>query len=80
MSSELEHHVPSRQAPSEATDAVLKASDPVPDGAQEVRGIEFDEYRGRNITVVEMISGMATMGFQASSVSEAVRIINEMVR
>ena len=67
------------EAPSHATGAVLKPSDPVPDGAQEVKGIEFDGLEGRDITVNELVSNMATMGFQASAVSDAVRIINDMV-
>ena len=65
--------------PTSAADAVLKASAPVPEGAQRVRGIEFDRFEGRDITVDEMVAGMAGMGFQASAVSEAVRIINDMV-
>ena len=66
-------------APTHATDAVLKASGPVPDGAQEVKGIEFDKFRDRDITAKELVSGMANMGFQASAVSNAVDIINDMV-
>ncbi|KAF2086853.1 Deoxyhypusine synthase [Saccharata proteae CBS 121410] len=66
------------QAPSGATDAVLKPSDPVPDGVQEVRGVEFNDYADRNITAEELVAGMAQMGFQASSIGEAVRIINGM--
>ena len=67
------------RVPSHATDAVLKPSDPIPDGAQEVKGIEFDKFRDRDITVQELVSGMAHMGFQASAVSDAVDIINDMV-
>ena len=65
--------------PTAAANAVLKASNPVPKGTREVRGIDFDDYAGRNITVEEMVAGMAGMGFQASAVSEAVRIIDDMV-
>ncbi|KAF2810973.1 Deoxyhypusine synthase [Mytilinidion resinicola] len=65
-------------APSGATDAVLKRSDPVPDGARQVEGIDFDKYGDRPITVEELVSGMSSMGFQATSVGEAVRIINDM--
>lgn len=69
-------------APSTATDAVLKPSDPVPDGARQVKGIEFDDYArsGRSITVQELVAGMETMGFQATSVGQAVRVIDSMVR
>ncbi|KAF2012601.1 Deoxyhypusine synthase [Aaosphaeria arxii CBS 175.79] len=66
------------EAPSGATDAVLKPSDPVPEDAREVKGIEFDNYAGRGITVQELVGGMASMGFQATAVGEAVRIINDM--
>lgn len=66
-------------APSGATDAVLKPSAPVPEGAKEVQGIDFNQYAQRSITVEELIGGYANMGFQATSVGEAVRIINDMV-
>lgn len=66
-------------APSTATDAVLVASDPVPAGSQQVRGLEFDRPDGSDITVAELVDSMAGMGFQASAVGDAVRIINEMV-
>ena len=69
----------SARAPSGAADAVLKPSDPVPDGSRTVQGIEFDDYANRSITVDELVAGMANMGFQATSVGEAVRIINDMV-
>jgi hypothetical protein len=69
----------SSSAPTGATDAVLKPSEPVPEGAQEVQGIDFNQYASRSITVEELMSGYATMGFQATSVGEAVRIINDMV-
>ncbi|KAF2854459.1 deoxyhypusine synthase-like protein [Plenodomus tracheiphilus IPT5] len=65
-------------APAAATDAVLKPSDPVPEGAREVQGIDFNKYASRPITVEELVGGYANMGFQATSVGEAVRIINDM--
>ncbi|KAE8873709.1 hypothetical protein PTNB73_00341 [Pyrenophora teres f. teres] len=65
-------------APTGATDAVLKPSEPVPEGAREVQGIEFNQYASRSITVEELVAGYAGMGFQATSVGEAVRIINDM--
>lgn len=67
------------KAPAGATDAVLKPSDAVPEGSREVRGIDFDNHAGRQITVDDLVAGMANMGFQATSVGEAVRIINDMV-
>jgi deoxyhypusine synthase len=66
-------------APAGATDAVLKPSDPVPAGSREVQGIDFNHYANRSITVEELMGGYANMGFQATSVGEAVRIINDMV-
>lgn len=68
-----------QDAPMGATDAVLKPSDPVPEDATPVKGIEFNDYAGRSITVDELLAGYTTMGFQASSVGQAVKIINEMV-
>lgn len=66
-------------APSGATNAVLKPSDPVPEGAVPVKGIEFNDYKDRNITAEELVRGMTNMGFQASSIGQAVDIINGMV-
>ncbi|KUL85129.1 hypothetical protein ZTR_06276 [Talaromyces verruculosus] len=66
------------QAPSSATAAVLVPSAPVPDDARKVRGVDFDDYVDRDITVSELVSNMSTMGFQASAIGEAVRIINDM--
>ena len=67
-------------APSIAADAVLKESDPVPNGMVEVNGIDFNKYDDCDIPVHELVSAMGNMGFQASAVSEASRIINDMVR
>jgi deoxyhypusine synthase len=66
-------------APSSATNAVLKPSAPVDDKARKVEGIDFNQYASRSISVEELVSGYANMGFQATSVGEAVRIINDMV-
>lgn len=66
--------------PAAAVDAVFKPSDAVPEGARQVRGIDFDDFRSHDVTVKELVAGMASMGFQASAVADAVRIINEMVR
>jgi hypothetical protein len=65
--------------PSGAAAAVLKPSQTVPDGTPQVSGINFDQYSGRDITASELLAGMTNMGFQASAVAEAVRIINDMV-
>jgi hypothetical protein len=66
-------------APSGATDAALKASDPVPEGAVPVHGLDFDHFADRDITVAELVDNVGNMGFQASSIGQAVKIINGMV-
>ncbi|KAG5298670.1 deoxyhypusine synthase [Histoplasma ohiense] len=43
-----------------------------------VTGIDFNEYAGRDITVAELVDGIAGMGFQASAMGDAVQIINDM--
>lgn len=68
-----------QSVPSTVTDAVLKPSDPLPHGMTQVEGIDFDRYTDRSITAEELITGMKNMGFQATSVAEAVRITNNMV-
>ncbi|KAI9924315.1 hypothetical protein ASPWEDRAFT_52883 [Aspergillus wentii DTO 134E9] len=70
--------VPGGAAPSSATNAVLVASEPVPEGTHQVRGVDFDHFQGRDITVAEMVDNMSHMGFQASAVGEATRILNDM--
>jgi len=66
--------------PSAATDAVLVKSVEMPEGAQKVEELDFNKFKGRPITVDDLFQGMKHMGFQASAMCEAVRIINEMVR
>ena len=66
-------------APSSATDAVLKPSHPVPEGSDRVRGVDFNHHGAHKITVEEMVAGMSSMGFQASAVGDAVRVIKDMV-
>jgi deoxyhypusine synthase len=65
--------------PSSATQAVLVPSAPVAEDARQVRGVDFNQFAHRDITVPELVANMASMGFQASAVAEASRIINEMV-
>jgi deoxyhypusine synthase len=66
-------------APSSVTAAVLKPSVEMPEGSQRVEELDFNEFSGRSVTVEDLIKGMNNMGFQASSIGEAVRIINNMV-
>ncbi|KAN0110063.1 Deoxyhypusine synthase [Hyaloscypha variabilis] len=64
--------------PASVTDAVLVPSNEMPEGSQRVEELDFNKFAGRDITVNDLISGMNNMGFQASSIGEAVRIINDM--
>jgi deoxyhypusine synthase len=68
----------SSSAPQTATDAVLVISEEMPEGSKVVEGINFDKHEAK-FDIDDIIKGMATSGFQASALGEAVRIINEMV-
>ncbi|KEZ41865.1 Homospermidine synthase (spermidine-specific) [Scedosporium apiospermum] len=65
------------QPPTAATDAVLVSSDEMPKDAQKVEELDFNKLK-RPITAEDLLDGMRHMGFQASSIAEAVRIINDM--
>ncbi|KAG8526195.1 uncharacterized protein KY384_000188 [Bacidia gigantensis] len=60
-------------------DNILGHSADVPEGTPEVSGVDFNHYQDRNITVAEMLDSMRHTGYQATSVAEAVRIIDTMV-
>lgn len=64
--------------PSAATEAVLVPSDEIPKDAQKVEEIDFNVFKGKPITVEDMLDNMKHMGFQASAMGDAVRIINNM--
>lgn len=66
------------QPPSAATEAVLVQSVEMPEDAQQVEELDFNKFKGRPITADDLLQGMKHMGFQASSMCEAVRIINGM--
>ncbi|OWB58291.1 hypothetical protein B5S28_g4304 [[Candida] boidinii] len=68
----------SANIPGLATDAVLKESIPVPDNFEEVKGIDYSKPESRNSKAKFLVNSMKTMGFQASSVSKACDIIDEM--
>lgn len=70
----------SNAPPASATSAVLVQSTGMPEGSQKVEELDFNQFAGRAITVDDLIGGMNHMGFQATSIGEAVRIINDMVR
>lgn len=78
IASDAPHHRTSN-APDMASDAVLKPSAPVAPGARAVRGLEFNDHVDKPLTVEELVEHMGGMGFQATAVSEAVRIVNDMV-
>ena len=61
-----------------ATDAVLVKSEEMPDDAQQVEELDFNNLK-RPITAEDIFLGTRHMGFQASSMGEAIRIINDMV-
>jgi deoxyhypusine synthase len=69
----------STDAPEGAKNAVLVQSEEMPESAQKVEELDFNKLKGP-ITVDDLFRGMRHMGFQASSMGEAIRIINEMVR
>ena len=64
--------------PSAAKEAVLVKSEEMPEGAQQVEDFDFNKFKGP-ISAEDLLTGMHHMGFQASSIGEAVRIINGMV-
>ncbi|KAG7193999.1 Deoxyhypusine synthase [Scheffersomyces spartinae] len=64
--------------PELATGAVLVKSEPVPEDFEEVKGIDYSKDTAFNMSATDLIALMRTMGFQASSVSSACEIINNM--
>ena len=62
----------------EVTNAVLVKSEEMPKDAQKVEELDFNKLKGP-ITAEDLFLGMRNMGFQATSMSEAIRIINDMV-
>ncbi|KYK55693.1 hypothetical protein DCS_07657 [Drechmeria coniospora] len=66
-----------KAAPSAAKDAVLVPSEEMPAGSQKVEELDFNKIKGP-VTAGDLLLGMRNMGFQASSMAEAVRIINDM--
>lgn len=67
--------------PSRATDAVLVASDPLPDDARQVRGIDWTSLPAASRSVIaDFVINLSNQGFQSSSIGAAIRIINDMVR
>lgn len=68
----------SDKLPAIASDAVLVKSVPVPDDFVEVKGIDYSQDSAYNMRAKDLIKSMETMGFQASSLSKACNVIEEM--
>lgn len=68
------------EQPSGALEAVLKSSDPIPESwvTREVKGIEFNDFRDRPVTVCDLIAGMETIGFQGSNLARACKVVDAM--
>lgn len=62
--------------PADAQSAVLLRSAPMPTDAVQVEGPRFEEQDPRDL--IALLDKMGSIGFQGSSVSEAVRIIERM--
>ena len=66
--------------PSKATDAVLVPSEPIPEDAPQVKGIDWTSLPPEQRTVIaNFVNGMTSQGFQSSSIGDAIQIINDMV-
>lgn len=61
--------------PAGAAAAVLLKSDPVPDDAISVKGPDFDSP----LDLQELLASYKRIGFQASSLANAIDIVNKMV-
>ena len=62
--------------PSAALEAVLVQSTPMPEGAVEVRGYDFNN----GVNYSELFNSYLRTGFQATSIGQAAEEINRMVR
>lgn len=61
--------------PSDASAAVLLRSEPVPESAIPVQGPNFEN----SLTVQQLLQSYERIGFQATSLSKAIDIVNKMV-
>jgi len=44
-----------------------------------VKGLDFNDFKNVDITAAELVENMAQMGFQASSIGQAAKIVDGMV-
>lgn len=66
--------------PTKATDAVLVQSDPVPQDAREVKGIDWAALPpDQRHVIADFVQTLTSQGFQSSSIGDAINIINDMV-
>lgn len=70
---------PMSGVPTTVTEAVFKPSEPMAAGSKVVKGIDFDDFAGRHVTVLDLVQHMDVMGFQAMNLSKAIKIVDEMV-
>lgn len=61
--------------PSEASAAILKPSEPVSSDAVSVEGPNFDN----DLSLQNLLSSYERVGFQATSLGRAIRIVDKMV-
>lgn len=66
--------------PGAALDAVLVASEPVPEDAQQVAGIDWPSLPPESRSAVaDFVLKMSQQGFQSTAIGDAIQTINEMV-
>lgn len=63
-------------APLEASAAVLKPSEAVPESSISVQGPQFD----KSYNLQDFLASYQRIGFQATSLSKAIEIVDQMVR
>ena len=61
--------------PADASAAILKPSDPIPEDAVTVEGPNFDDP----LTLQQLLDSYKRIGFQANSLGKAIDIVNKMV-
>jgi len=64
------------QVPPEASAVILKPSEAVPESSISVRGPQFD----KQYNLQDFLASYQQIGFQATSLSRAIEIVNHMVR
>ncbi|SCU84798.1 LAMI_0C08922g1_1 [Lachancea mirantina] len=64
--------------PSSLNDAVLKASEAVPEDYTKIEGIDYTKPEATDMRASDLIGAMKNMGFQASNVGRGCEIIDKM--